>query len=130
MRNQLLRDTDWTGMAHSLEIRVPYDDIELLRSIRPWIANGPSPRKVDLASVAHRPLPRSVLSRPKTGFTVPVREWLLARTGTATVGPAHEWSECDPDRAKPVRNGGPSNERGLRAWAKVVYGYFVPSAIA
>ncbi len=26
MRNQLLRDTDWTGMAHSLEIRVPFVD--------------------------------------------------------------------------------------------------------
>ena len=23
MRNQLLRDADWAGMAHSLEIRVP-----------------------------------------------------------------------------------------------------------
>ena len=130
MRNQLLRDADWAGMAHSLEIRVPFVDIELLRSTGPWIANGAPPSKRDLVSVVHRPLPRSVLSRPKTGFTVPVREWLLARTGTATVGPAHEWSECEPDRAKPVRNGGPSNERGLRAWAKVVYGHFVPSAIA
>src|SRR5437667_2331066 len=127
MRNQLLRDADWAGMAHSLEIRVPFVDIELLRSTGPWIANGAPPSKRDLVSVVHRPLPRSVLSRPKTGFTVPVREWLLARTGTATVGPAHEWSECEPDRAKPVRNDRPSNERGLRAWAKVVYRHFVPS---
>ena len=31
MRNQLLRDADWAGMAHSLEIRVPLVDFSLLR---------------------------------------------------------------------------------------------------
>src|SRR5439155_5895 len=32
MRNQPLRESDWAGMAHSLEIRVPLVDLELLRS--------------------------------------------------------------------------------------------------
>ena len=31
MRNQLLRDTDWASMAHSLEVRVPLVDAELLK---------------------------------------------------------------------------------------------------
>ncbi len=31
MRNQLLRDADWAGMAHSLEIRVPLVDLQLLQ---------------------------------------------------------------------------------------------------
>ena len=35
MRNQLLRDTDWASMAHSLEVRVPLVDAELLRSVAP-----------------------------------------------------------------------------------------------
>ena len=35
MRNQLLRDTDWASMAHSLEVRVPLVDVELLRRIAP-----------------------------------------------------------------------------------------------
>ena len=30
MRNQLLRDADWAGMAHSLEIRTPLVDIAAL----------------------------------------------------------------------------------------------------
>ena len=30
MRNQLLRDTDWASMAHSLEVRVPLVDVKLL----------------------------------------------------------------------------------------------------
>ncbi len=41
MRNQLLRDSDWAGMAHSLEIRVPFVDVELLRSIAPLMAKKP-----------------------------------------------------------------------------------------
>jgi len=31
LRNQLLRDADWAGMAHSIEVRVPLVDAELLR---------------------------------------------------------------------------------------------------
>ena len=112
MRNQLLRDSDWAGMAHSLEIRVPLVDIELLRSTGKWIANSQPPTKRSMAQAPCRPLPDAILSRSKTGFTVPVREWLSARAGTPGAGVY--------DR--------PSNERGLRAWAKVVYGHFVPSA--
>ena len=35
MRNQLLRDADWAGMAHSLEIRVPLVDFTLLGALAP-----------------------------------------------------------------------------------------------
>ena len=35
MRNQLLRDADWAGMAHSLEIRVPLVDFKLASHARP-----------------------------------------------------------------------------------------------
>ncbi len=33
MKNQLLRDTDWASMAHSLEVRVPLVDIHLLQAL-------------------------------------------------------------------------------------------------
>ena len=35
MRNQLLRDTDWASMAHSLEVRTPLVDAWLLRQLAP-----------------------------------------------------------------------------------------------
>ena len=35
MRNQLLRDADWAGMAHSIEIRVPYVDPFFLAALPP-----------------------------------------------------------------------------------------------
>ena len=37
MRNQLLRDTDWASMAHSLEVRTPLVDASLLRQIAPLL---------------------------------------------------------------------------------------------
>ncbi len=43
LRNQLLRDADWAGMAHSVEIRTPLVDSELLRAFAraaPNLAGG------------------------------------------------------------------------------------------
>ena len=43
MKNQLLRDADWAGMAHGLEIRVPLVDPVLFRHIRRLTASGQRP---------------------------------------------------------------------------------------
>ncbi len=78
MRHQLLRDADWAGMAHSLEIRVPYVDSHLLKSLAPVLVN--KKQKLDkknlLAKGLAKPLPAQILSRSKTGFSVPIGEWL------------------------------------------------------
>ena len=76
MRNQLLRDTDWAGMAHSLEIRVPFVDVELLRALVPMLAGKRPPGKRDMALTPKTGLPDDVLGRAKTGFAVPLWEWL------------------------------------------------------
>jgi asparagine synthase (glutamine-hydrolysing) len=73
MRNQLLRDSDWAGMAHSLEIRTPLVDVGLFRAV---IAATPLPGKRDMAATARPALPPAVMEKPKTGFFVPVAEWL------------------------------------------------------
>lgn len=97
MRNQLLRDADWASMAHSLEIRVPFVDLELMRKVVSLSAGGDLIRKGDLARTPINPLPAAVINRQKTGFSVPVREWLL---------------EGNDDAA---------SLRGLRGWAQHVY---------
>lgn len=94
MRNQLLRDADWAGMAHGLEIRVPLVDVELFKGLAGAIAHGHGPTKQALAATPATALPEPVLKRPKSGFFVPVREWL---------------------------EGSSPRERGLRGWAKKVY---------
>jgi asparagine synthase (glutamine-hydrolysing) len=76
MRNQLLRDSDWAGMAHSVEIRVPMVDIRVLRTLAPVLANRPVEGKRVLGEVPVKRLPGVLLDRPKTGFAVPVHEWV------------------------------------------------------
>lgn len=77
MRNQLLRDSDWAGMAHSIEIRVPLVDIEFLRAIAPVTPHLHNRRgKVALAAAPTLPLPDEVTNRAKTGFGVPTGTWL------------------------------------------------------
>jgi len=98
MRNQLLRDADWASMAHSLEVRVPLVDIVLLREVAKLVAAGHSLGKLAMARCSVRPLPEAILTRPKTGFSVPVREWLDGETN--------------------------SEGRGLRGWARSVYRNF------
>jgi asparagine synthase (glutamine-hydrolysing) len=72
MRSQLLRDTDWSSMAHGLEVRVPFVDATLLEGIAPAIASDAPPTKWDLAACAER-FPAALIDREKTGFTTPVR---------------------------------------------------------
>lgn len=80
LRNQLLRDADWAGMAHSLEIRTPYVDAWLLRHISSMFAGTRRavslPSKRFLTDSLKTPLPEKILRRPKTGFSVPVADWL------------------------------------------------------
>lgn len=98
MRDQLLRDTDWASMAHGLEVRVPLVDAPLLRTVAALGANGAPPTKRTLAETADPRLPVEIRDRPKTGFTVPVRDWLLGRDGAV----------------------GSARETGLRPWARRV----------
>src|SRR6185369_1805199 len=48
MRNQLLNDADWAGMAHSLEIRVPFVDVTLFGAAAPFLVTAHHPSKQDL----------------------------------------------------------------------------------
>ena len=79
MKNQLLRDADWAGMAHGLEIRVPLVDVTLLRSVAPAIhALKQDEGKIALARSPSKPLPDEIVTRPKTGFFVPTGAWMQA----------------------------------------------------
>jgi len=77
MRNQLLRDADWAGMAHSVEIRVPLVDFTLLAALASAIPTlVPGSGKAALANVPTSPLPSDVVIRAKTGFSVPTGAWM------------------------------------------------------
>jgi asparagine synthase (glutamine-hydrolysing) len=77
MRNQLLRDSDWASMAHSLELRTPLVDARLHAEIaKGEFEPGRSGGKAAAIRLAAPDLPASVWTRPKTGFYIPVMQWL------------------------------------------------------
>lgn len=77
MRNQLLRDTDWVSMAHSLEVRAPLVDRTLTEAVIGLAACGRlGAGKEMLPRTLTTPLPATVLGRPKSGFVVPTWRWL------------------------------------------------------
>ncbi len=100
MRNQLLRDVDWASMAHSLEIRVPLLDIKLIQSIIPLMQMGTAPSKIDMARTPNVQLPDEILNKPKTGFNIPLQDWL-----------SNEKLQIAP-------------EKRMRYWSKKIYSEF------
>ncbi|SDR64012.1 asparagine synthase (glutamine-hydrolysing) [Rhizobiales bacterium GAS113] len=95
LRNQLLRDTDWAGMAHSLEVRTPLVDYELLQRVAPILVSQQGKGgKALLAGSVQRALPSGIIDRPKTGFGIPLDAWsravarqpLIRRRGKNTDG--------------------------------------------
>jgi asparagine synthase (glutamine-hydrolysing) len=95
MRNQLLRDTDWASMAHSLEVRTPLVDAHLLKQVAEIGPTGePGAPKLGLALAPSQPLPDSVIRRAKTGFGIPIAPWLNKEPTVAThlFGQSREWA--------------------------------------
>ncbi|MDP1967473.1 MAG: asparagine synthase (glutamine-hydrolyzing) [Reyranella sp.] len=86
MRDQLLRDADWAGMAHSVEIRVPYVDPFFLAALPPGDALAAADAKAAVADVPDPPLPAASRNRRKTGFVTPVGRWLQEASGVAASG--------------------------------------------
>lgn len=89
MRCQLLRDSDAASMAHSLELRVPLVDREVVAFSRScddsWkldLAGGDGSRygesgsKRVLIHALRDVLPASIAERPKLGFALPYEQWL------------------------------------------------------
>ncbi|MHB2169134.1 asparagine synthase (glutamine-hydrolyzing) [Alsobacter sp. R-9] len=98
MRDQLLRDADWAGMAHAVEIRTPLVDASLVATLAPFMPYLPvGTGKRHLAAAPVTPLPRALVDRSKTGFTVPTGRWMAesarARTGSRSRGlVSRDWS--------------------------------------
>ncbi len=97
---QLLRDTDATSMRHSLEVRTPLVDRELLRAACrvPAALRRSGPAKRLLRVAPRPPVPDALWNRRKQGFTLPFDQWL--RTGGIPIDlPAHPWLRADAVRA-------------------------------
>lgn len=107
LRNQLLRDSDWASMGHSLELRTPLVDAKLLETLGPYISGFVGGAgKTMLARSPQKPLPDAVINHTKTGFSVPMAKWLAAATDKRA------WADL------PMLNA--PGTHWARRWAKVV----------
>ncbi|MEC1742822.1 asparagine synthase (glutamine-hydrolyzing) [Schinkia azotoformans] len=79
LRGDILLKADKMTMAHSLELRVPFLDIEVFK-IASKIHSGQkinnNTTKYILRKAAEGIVPDHVLNRKKLGFPVPIRHWL------------------------------------------------------
>ena len=76
LQNQLLKDTDFMSMYHSIEVRVPFLDhplVEYLSGLSPNVKLGKEINKPLLVEAVRELLPQEIFTRPKMGFTFPFR---------------------------------------------------------
>lgn len=89
MGSQLLRDSDATSMAHSLELRVPFVDMEVAKFSRSCADNlklnkgggnslqyNTSGAKRVLIHALRDVLPPETITRKKRGFALPFEKWM------------------------------------------------------
>lgn len=80
MQNQLLRDADVMSMAHGVEIRLPYLDNEFISyalQIQSSVKYEGQMKKQLLIDAFKNIIPELVWNRPKMGFALPFRKWLM-----------------------------------------------------
>jgi asparagine synthase (glutamine-hydrolysing) len=93
--NTLLRDTDFTSMSQSLEVRVPFLDtalVEYVLSLPASVKQHPRRSKFLLLEALDDVLPKNVIDQPKRTFTFPWELWLHGKLGERVVASLSDWS--------------------------------------
>jgi asparagine synthase (glutamine-hydrolysing) len=113
MANMLLKDTDQMSMAHSLEVRVPFVDRDVvsfaLSLPGEWKADGHRPKPLLLDALGDL-LPEEVRRRPKMGFTLPFDRWM------------HSALQADLDRT--FNSNGGLSHLGITDFARTIWNTF------
>jgi asparagine synthase (glutamine-hydrolysing) len=112
LRNQLLRDSDWASMDHSVELRTPLVDAWLLRDLMPALRSfGRLKGKHMLAASPSMPLGQDIVGRVKTGFGIPMGAWMSDALGGTNAVSAKSAATQD----------GPDSKRWAKALSQLVY---------
>lgn len=132
MRQMLLRDSDQMSMAVSLELRVPFLDLDLVEYALSLPAREKTRYRIPkglLIEACRDLLPENVYNRPKMGFSLPMDPWMR--------GPLRAFASAgleEVERLKLLAPGavgqiaGRFEERKIhwtRIWSLVVLGHYL-----
>jgi len=84
LSDDLLLYTDKLSMQHSLEVRVPFLDVELMKFVESLPDNykvNAFQNKILHKKLAERYLPKEIIYRKKKGFYIPRKEWFRSDIG-------------------------------------------------
>jgi asparagine synthase (glutamine-hydrolysing) len=98
--DDILVKIDRASMGVSLETRAPFLDhrlFEFLWSLPLAYRIGPRGGKQILRDILDRYVPRKLVERPKSGFALPIHDWLR--------GPLRDWGESLLDESRVRREG-------------------------
>lgn len=76
---RVLKKVDLTSMAHSLEVRVPFLDKEMIsfsNKIQSEFTSSHSETKILLKNTLYDYIPENLINKEKKGFSVPMKTWL------------------------------------------------------
>jgi asparagine synthase (glutamine-hydrolysing) len=113
----ILTKVDRASMAYGLEVRVPLLDhrvVEFAWNLPPSYKIRAGSSKWLLRQVLYQYVPQSLIERPKTGFTIPLSQWLR--------GPLREWAETMLEEYHPEGPSLISQELVQKTWKEHLSG--------
>jgi asparagine synthase (glutamine-hydrolysing) len=132
MRHMLLRDSDQMSMAASLELRVPFLDLDLVDYVLSVAARAKTRFRTPkglLIEACRDLLPERVYNRPKMGFSLPMDSWMrgpLRAFADSGLDEIETRKILAPDAVANVRS---SFERRqihwTRIWSLVILGHYL-----